>query len=146
MFVFNMLPKIYTDVCKNKPKMVEKRRIQPARSLVTCDQCNHKTSLTDMKMHIKSAHGKSKQKTPEDSEISSFVYDYCGYKAVEKTRLNQHINAVHSKNWSLQMARAVHSSVKNVTEVQNEEVATTNIDDVNSDKNTIILTLWTCPD
>ena len=108
MFVFNVLPKIYKDVCKNKPKIVENRRTQPARSLVSCDQCKLKSSLTDMKKHMLTAHGRLKGNKPTETE---------------RTRLMQHIEAVHVNSWRSQI-------VQNEVETSNEEELMTPVEKV----------------
>ena len=58
-YVFEELPKIYKLVCLNKPERIESsystRRI-PGKPLVKCDQCKYKSTLLQMKMHMKTVH------------------------------------------------------------------------------------------
>ena len=57
-YVFEELPKIYKLVCNNKPKKLEtKNKKTPGKPSVKCDQCKFKSSLIQMKMHMKTILG-----------------------------------------------------------------------------------------
>ena len=118
LYVFNVLPKIYKDVCRNKPKVVVSKRSQPSRSMVSCGQCKVKATLTDMKMHLKTAHSNStvnqpkackkkqiKANTVGNDKASQFLCDICGYKAKERKTLMQHIDAIHLIPWNSRMEK-----------------------------------------
>ena len=54
-YVFEELPRIYREVCKNRPK-VEESMLKVQRNqkpCVKCEQCKFKSSLIQMKMHMK---------------------------------------------------------------------------------------------
>ena len=60
-FVFQELPKIYKLVFAKKPKTIEgnlKTKKTPSKPTVSCDQCKYKSSIIQMKMHIKTVHDK----------------------------------------------------------------------------------------
>ena len=64
-YVFDELPKVYEEVCQKKPKRsiqlpTIKRNSKP---VVKCDLCKFKSSMIQMKMHIRNVHG-SKQSQP----------------------------------------------------------------------------------
>ena len=67
-----------------------------------------------MKKHMLTVHGRLKVNKSSEMEVSSLVCDNCGYKASEKTRLMQHIEAVHVNSWRSQI-------VQNVVETSEEE-------------------------
>ena len=58
-YVFEELPRIYDEVCQKKPKTIKKiSRVKTnSKPFVKCDLCKFKSSLLQMKMHIKSVHG-----------------------------------------------------------------------------------------
>ena len=59
-YVFEELPKMYKLVCDNKPKPLEdknKTKMTPSKPAVKWEQCKFKSSLMQMKMHMKSVHG-----------------------------------------------------------------------------------------
>ena len=108
MFVFNVLPRIYKNVCKNTEKVAEIKKKQSTKSEVSCGQCKVKATLTDMKMHLKTAHSKpstKKPSKPSDSEANSniFKFDNCGYKTMDRKILMQHIDAIHLIPWNIRM-------------------------------------------
>ena len=61
-YVFNELPRIYKHVRLTKPKPLEdkqkKKQSTPGKALVKCDQCRFKSTMVQMKMHIKNIHSK----------------------------------------------------------------------------------------
>ena len=59
-YVFDELPHIYKLVCANKPKKIEghqKPKKTATKPVVKCEQCKFKSSMIQMKMHMKSIHG-----------------------------------------------------------------------------------------
>ena len=59
-YVFNELPKIYKLVTANKQTILKsniKLKNKPVKSTVKCDQCKFKSTLMQMKMHLKTVHG-----------------------------------------------------------------------------------------
>ena len=59
-YVFTELPKIYKLVCANKPNKLQinngsGRKI--GKPLVKCEKCKYKSTLIQMKMHMKTVHG-----------------------------------------------------------------------------------------
>ena len=59
-YVFGELPKIYKLVCANKPKVLEPNKrsvIKPAKPDVKCEKCKYKSTMIQMKMHMKTVHG-----------------------------------------------------------------------------------------
>ena len=61
-FVFDQLPKIYKSVCENKPLRIETKSMAKKAPLVNCDQCKFKSSMIQMKKHIKSIHEANRPK------------------------------------------------------------------------------------
>ena len=65
-YVFNELPKIYKLVCNTKLKSLEdkikEKNRTPSKVLVKCDQCRFKSSMIQMKMHIKNIHNKKPER------------------------------------------------------------------------------------
>ena len=61
-YVFNELPRIYKHVRLTKPKPLEdkqkKKQSTPGKAMVKCDQCRFKSTMLQMKMHIKNIHSK----------------------------------------------------------------------------------------
>ena len=55
-YVFQELPKLYKSVCTNKPKKLVFMK-KPVKPDVKCDKCPFKSSLLQMKMHMKTVHG-----------------------------------------------------------------------------------------
>ena len=59
-FVFNELPRIYKTVCERKPKPLggeaKKNPKTPGKPLVKCDKCRFKSTMIQMKMHMKNIH------------------------------------------------------------------------------------------
>ena len=72
-YVFNELPKVYKIVCEMAPKPLEQpvtKKLKPqVKPLVKCDQCQFKSSMIKMKMHIKRIHTNKSQKAPKRSPI-----------------------------------------------------------------------------
>ena len=62
-YVFDELPKIYKLVCSNKPKKLAIKKKLIVKPVVRCDQCNFKSSLIQMKMHMKTVHGAKPRRT-----------------------------------------------------------------------------------
>ena len=100
MFVFNVLPQVYFNVLKRtkcgKPKSVGRA----SRSQVVCGQCKMKSTITEMKMHLKTAHGKSTVRKPlsksdEAEESLKFDCQNCDFRTGERIILIDHIEAVH---------------------------------------------------
>ena len=59
-YVFEELPKIYELVVKKEPKMLNanmKSNKNPSKPVVKCEECKYKSSLIQMKMHMKTVHG-----------------------------------------------------------------------------------------
>ena len=69
-FVFKELPKIYRIVCENKPKTIQESR-KAKRELkkpsVNCELCNFKSSLIQMKLHIKNVHANKTKRASKRS-------------------------------------------------------------------------------
>ena len=65
-YVFLELPKIYKLVCETKPKFLEDKvkgkPKAPGKALVKCDKCRFKSSMIQMKMHIKNIHTKKPER------------------------------------------------------------------------------------
>ena len=58
-YVFEELPKIYKLVCANKPVRLQisdrpGRKVKPS---VKCNECKYKSTLIQLKMHMKTVHG-----------------------------------------------------------------------------------------
>ena len=70
-YVFDELPKIYKMVCNNKPVKMEEIARGKKTSFVKCDQCKYKSSMIQMKMHIKSIHKTSRSKV--NKRLSNFT-------------------------------------------------------------------------
>ena len=68
-YVFEELPNIYKLVCANKPRRLESRSGPPRKSnskpVVKCDQCNFKSTLVQMKMHLKTIHATKPKRAHE---------------------------------------------------------------------------------
>ena len=56
--VFEELPKMYKLVCANRPKKVKMNKLgtKPEKPAVKCDQCKYKSTMMQMKMHMKTVH------------------------------------------------------------------------------------------
>ena len=65
-YVFEELPKIYKLVRLNKPEVLKiesgNTRNIPGRTIIKCDQCKYKSTLLQMKMHLKTVHGPKPQR------------------------------------------------------------------------------------
>ena len=96
--------------------MVLRKGSQNLRSMVACGQCKVKATMTGMKMHLKTAHskqginqsysGKKKQTKPTvigKEKSAMFHCDNCGYKAMDRKILMQHIDAIHLIPWNSRM-------------------------------------------
>ena len=70
-YVFDELPKMYKMVCNNKPVQMEESARGKKTSFVKCDQCKYKSSMIQMKMHIKSIHSSSRAKVTK--RLSNFT-------------------------------------------------------------------------
>ena len=57
-YVFTELPKIYKMVCETRPKFLDDKAKVKQKALVKCEQCRFKSSMIQMKMHIKNIHTK----------------------------------------------------------------------------------------
>ena len=107
MFVFNMLPQIYKEVCKIAPEEPIKSIRKKKQSMVSCDQCKVKATLIDMKMHLKTAHSKPSVKLTKQLRSQSIIEekmlkcDNCAFKAKESQTLIKHIDAIHQNPWSI---------------------------------------------
>ena len=70
MHVFEELPKIYKLVCANKPVRLQIND-RPGRKIskpsVKCDECKYKSTLIQMKMHMKTVHGSRPTKASKRS-------------------------------------------------------------------------------
>ena len=55
-YVFNELPVIYSKVCEGKVKAIKVDKNTKSSQLVTCDQCKFKSSIIQMKIHIRNYH------------------------------------------------------------------------------------------
>ena len=75
-YVFEELPKIYKLVCLNKPERIESsystRRI-PGKPLVKCDQCKYKSTLLQMKMHMKTVHVTKPKRTKRSPNFTPVI-------------------------------------------------------------------------
>ena len=65
-YVFNELPLVYTKVCESKARQlpIENKKDKASKSKVKCDECNYRSSLVQMKLHIKNMHSKKTRKRP----------------------------------------------------------------------------------
>ena len=92
-YVFEELPKIYRLVRLNKPEQLEslnKSRKVPERPGVKCDQCNFKSSLMQMKMHLKAVHGT--RTTRSRKRLSNFTPMVTQAKKSKTIKVNPIIN------------------------------------------------------
>ena len=65
-YVFNELPVIYAKVCEASSKasaIEDKSHYKVTKSLVKCDECNYKSSIVQMRFHLKNAHTKKSSKS-----------------------------------------------------------------------------------
>ena len=73
-YVFEELPKIYKLVRLNKPEAMavesKNTRKNQGRAIVKCDQCKFKSSMLQMKMHIKTVHGPKPQRSKRTSNFT----------------------------------------------------------------------------
>ena len=71
-YVFEELPKIYKEVSENKPKVLEEPKIKKhAKPVVKCDQCKFKSSLLQMKMHVRNVH--TRKPTKVSKRLQNFT-------------------------------------------------------------------------
>ena len=61
-FVFDELPNIYKSVCKNRPLNIEINVKTIKTPVVKCEQCKFKSSMIQMKMHVKAIHRTNRPK------------------------------------------------------------------------------------
>ena len=96
-YVFNLLPIIYKKVCvaKSKPLVVELKKKQPTpgKAFVKCDKCHFKSSMVQMKMHIKNIH--MKKATRASKRFPVFTPDV---KASKRTKPESILNKVNMIN------------------------------------------------
>ena len=58
-YVFNELPEIYKKVCEKKVRMITSMSdVKTTKNMVTCNECRFKSSMVDMKIHMKHSYAK----------------------------------------------------------------------------------------
>ena len=82
-YVFDELPKIYKLVTENKPLKIETSSKTKKSSLVSCDQCKFKSSIIQMKMHIKTIHDSTRPRV--NKRASNFTPIIKAHKKVKKS-------------------------------------------------------------
>ena len=109
IYVFSELPRIYKSVGA-QIAIIEDNKTN--RSLVKCDQCKFKTTLTGMKMHLKKAHSRARSKKTKENVITEKTTieieeqfkcgnSECDYTTNSKAVLKQHMDAIHLVPWNL---------------------------------------------
>jgi hypothetical protein len=99
------------------------RSDQKNASLVKCGQCKVKSTLTGMKMHLKTAHSSPKPQRSNKTVTKAGAKDFiqpefkcdngdCGYKSYNRMMLMQHIDAIHLIPWKLRLEKSSLSLVK----------------------------------
>ena len=90
-YVFSELPKIYKLVCDTKPKFLEdevKRKPKtPVKALVKCDKCRFKSSMIQMKMHIRNIHTKKPERTSK--RLMAFTPQVKQYKRIKSESVSE---------------------------------------------------------
>ena len=68
-YVFNILPEIYNKVFESKRKALECPEKSGSKTMVKCDDCNFKSTIIQMKLHIKNIHNRKALKTSKRASI-----------------------------------------------------------------------------
>ena len=95
-YVFKELPKIYRVVCESKPKQLEeeirKQKTPGKQMMVKCDQCRFKSSMIQMKMHLKNVHAKKATRASKRLPVFTPVSKPSKRCKPEVTPIRQDIN------------------------------------------------------
>ena len=122
-FVFSELPKIYKLVSQNKPKMLQsssKPKNIKRKPNVKCDQCNFKSSLLQMKLHMNNVHAsKPRRASKRTSSFTPISKPTKRSKSYESQSFNRVINSEGSVDDSILML--LDTPKKDILETLNEE-------------------------
>ena len=93
-YVFEELPKVYKIVLENKPMKLRNvskvGQSTPVRTTVKCDKCQFKSSMVQMKMHIKNIH--MKKATRASKRVPAFTPDVKATKRAKPESIIQIVN------------------------------------------------------
>ena len=122
-FVFSELPKIYKLVSQNKPKILQsssKPKNVKRKPNVKCDQCNFKSSLLQMKLHMNNVHAsKPRRASKRTSSFTPISKPTKRSKSYESQSFNRVINSEGSVDDSILML--LDTPKKDILETLNEE-------------------------
>ena len=98
-FVFEELPKIYNNVCQAKPaisveKPKNKRSSKPSGK---CDNCNFKSSLIQMKMHMKTVH------VPKPTRTSKRLPDFTPQNILKTKKIKHNTSIEQNSTLALEV-------------------------------------------
>ena len=115
-YVFEELPKIYKLVRLNKPEVMaigtRTTKRMPVRAIVKCDQCKYKSSMLQMKMHIKTVHGAKPQRSKRSPNFTPLTKPAKRSKS-DETKLDMMINSEGIIDNSLLLADIDGSFIEN---------------------------------
>lgn len=129
-FVFSELPKIYKLVCNNKPNVIESNFKQSSKAKkkpnVKCDLCNFKSTLIQMKLHIKNVHTRKPQRASKRlQEFTPIVKQTKRPKSIIVDTFDKIINNEASIDDSMLMM--LESPKNNRLETLHEQVTSPNL-------------------